>query len=261
MLNMFKVKRIVALTVPPVLTVLMFYLALITWGLLWSLAFMLTGVVISLIIGTLLLKNPFTAMVEGKGILALNIDSTGVIRPFIVGVKAPYIRGKIGGKKIEDAFNRDTVTHIARPQKANKLLEETEKGGIKIEITNEEYNKGRFALFHYPVILYNEQIGTIITKDFLSEKEKETFAEHGVLYLNRKVQELTSVVRDFGRHVVETLRPKDSLLTNKWVWIVIAILVIILIVMFAPAILDVMSNLGNNAIGAVGGGSAPVTPR
>ena len=62
--------------------------------------------------------------------------------------------------------------------------------------------------------------------------EKDTFAEHGVLYLNRKMEELTSVVRDFGRHVVETLKPKQSLFKNKWVIVIIIIFAVILLIIF-----------------------------
>lgn len=137
--------------------------------------------------------------------------------------------------------------------------------GLKIELDELEMNKARFALFHYPVLIYNEQLGTVVTKDFLSEQEKISFAEHGVLYLNRKMEELTSVVRDFGRYVVELTKPQGgSIFTKWWVWVIVIILVALLVIMFAPSVMKVMGATVSSASGAVQtatAGGNPVTIR
>lgn len=202
-------------------------------------------------------------MIEGKGILALNIDSTGIIRPFIVRVASPYVRGFLNKKPVHDVFDRNTVMQLSQPMKNETAAVRSNDGGLTIKLDSDLYNEGRFALFQYPVIIYNEQIRSIITKDFLATQEKDTFAEHGVLYLNRKMEELTSVVRDFGRHVVESLRPRQDWYKSKWVWIAIIVMVAILALMFAPVIISTVreftATAGSSFTNAQASGA--ITPR
>lgn len=268
MLNTFILKKYSALLFVGLINCILWSVGL-RYGLIWALGMLAAGLLMTIIVGNLLLKNPFTDMLEGKGILALNIDSTGVLRPFIVGIEPPYIKGKLGNHKVDDVFNRSTVLNLAAPIKNSikaKTITEGEKaGGIKIELDNDTYNKARFALFHYPVIIYNQQIRSVLTKDFLSGLEKDVFAEHTVIYLNKKLEELTSVVRDFGRHIVELTKPGgQGLLQNKWFWIVIIIVLVILLVMFAPKIIGAIQTMMGTVGGAaenVGGGGGVFTPK
>jgi len=249
MINPFIIKKYAALMVCAMVTTICYSIGTMFYGLLAGIGTMFIGLILSVILGNLLLKTPFSLMLEGKGLLVINLDSTGILRPFIVKVLSPYITGKLGNKNINDVFDRGTVMQMAAPIQngtAAPITEGVKAGGIKIEIDEQAYNKGRFALFHYPVLLYNEQINSVITKDFISEIEKDTFAEHGVLYLNRKMEELTSITRDFARHVVESLKPKENFFANKWVWLIIFIFIIIIVVMFAPSIIE--------SIGVTGGG-------
>ena len=267
MINPFIMKKYAALTLCGVVTTLLYAIGTMFYGLWIGVATFMIGLFLTVILGNLFLKNPFSIMLEGKGLLAINLDSTGILRPFIVKVNSPYIQGKLGKNNIDDVFDRGTVMQLAVPEintiPAEPITEGENKGGIKIELSEKEYNKGRFALFHYPVLLYNEQIKSVITKDFLSEMEKDSFAEHGVLYLNRKMEELTSVTRDFARHVVESLKPKGSIFANKWVWIIIIVFSVILIIMFFPAIVE---SIGSTA-GGFGGaldtiqGDGAIVPR
>ncbi len=251
LLNPFTLKKYAALLIPPMLAVTAFYIGVSQFGLLVGIGLYIVAMIVGLLVGSALLTNPFTQMLEGKGILAINIDSTGILRPFILSVLPPYIKGKLLNKKVDDIFNRSTIAHLAAPIKNKSIAQRTEGGGIKIELDEPQFNEARFQLFHYPVVLYNQQIQSIITKDFLSGMEKDTFAEHGVLYLNRKMEELTSVVRDFGRHVVETLKPKQSLFKNKWVIVIIIIFAVILLVIFLPSIIQFVTGVGGN-IGQAG---------
>lgn len=200
-------------------------------------------IVFSIIISKVLLKNPFSDMLEGKGLLCLNIDSTGILKPFILKVHQPYVKGFIGKTPVNDIYNRSAVISLANPQKLGKATEKTE-GGLHIDISQEEFNQARFGLYHYPALIYNGQLKSLVTKDYLSEKEKSGFAEHGILYLNRKMEELTGILRDFGRYVVELTKPKGSIFQNKWFWIVVVGLVILLALLFAPTIIKQFSGMG-----------------
>lgn len=254
--NPFVIKKYGAIIFACMITSILFFIGFVFWGMIYGLLFLLAGTLLAVVLANILLKNPFTELLEGKGILAFNLDSTGIIRPFIVQVMSPYVRGNLQGKTITDIFDRATVFQMAKPQKAGIATHKND-GGMDIEMTEEEYNKGRFALFHYPVLIFNQQINGLITKDFLADQEKSVFAEHGVLYLNRKMEELTSVVRDFGRYVVENLKPKQSFLTSKWAMIIVIAFIIILIILFAPAFIDMFKSTSNTIFGA----SGTITPR
>lgn len=245
-INVFKIKKLAALLLCSLLSVILFAVGNMYYGFLWGLAWMGAGMILAVVLGTFLLSNPFTSMLEGKGILALNMDSTGIIKPFIVRLDPPYVKGKLGSKTVNDVFDRATVWNLTPPVENETPAIEKKDKTINITLSEKDYNKSRFGLFHYPVIIYNEQLRSLLTKDFFSDKEKDSFAEHGVLYLNRKLEELTSVVRDFGRHVVELTKPKGSFFQSKWVIIVIVIVLIIILAMFAPYI-----------ISAIGGGIGP----
>lgn len=252
MINQFVIRRWASILLTGLLTVISFFIGLNFFGFLYGLACMALGLFISFFIATALIRNPFTGMLEGRGLLALNIDSTGVIKPFNVAVSSPYIVGSLGRKRVTDVFDRDTVFQLTAPKKTEKNLEYTDTG-IKIELTEKEYNKARFALYHYPVLIWNEQVNSILTKEFFSDKEKDAFSEHGVLYLNRKMEELTSAVRDFGRHVVELTKPASNIFKSKWTWIIIGVLVVILVVLFAPSVFNAVAPGAKEAIGTISG--------
>lgn len=243
MINVFKVKKYCALMINSFLSAILMFIGFTYYGIFGGLGFLFVGVLLGVLLGNIFLNNPFTEMLEGKGILTLNIDSTGIIRPFVVAVDSPYIRGFFNKKPVNDVFDRESVNQLATPKKAETSLEQLEDGGVKITLSEKDYNAGRFALFHYPVLIYNSQINNIITKDFLSDQEKSTFAEHGVLYLNRKMEELTSAMLNFGRYVVETLKPKSSIFENKWFWVVLIGALVIMGFMFAPAIISAVKGI------------------
>ena len=200
----------------------------ITYGLMGSIGLFLVGLLVSVMIANVMLRNPFSLMLEGKGIMAINMDSTGILRPFIVNVVSPYIKARFAGKPLNDVFDREAVMQLAVPVENATPAETTKEGGLIIKLSEKEYNAGRFAMFHYPCLIWNAQTNSIITKDWFSEKEKGAFAEHGILYLNRRMEELTTVVRDFGRAVVELLKPERSLLKNKWVLLILIIGLVVL---------------------------------
>jgi hypothetical protein len=287
MFNPFTMKKYAALILSGMLCTICFYIGVSIYSsLLLAMGLLAVGLLVSIVVGILLLNNPFTLMMEGKGILALDLNSTGVIRPFIVKVTTPFIAAKYNGKMIHDVFDRDTVMQLAAPIKARMQLEKKDNGNIVIqldeaellklkqktkegfttlELTEEQYNAGRFALFHYPCIIWNSQVGSILTKDFLSEAEKTTFAEHTIIYLNRKMEELTSIVRDFGRYVVELTKPQGSGMGNKWIWIIVAVGVVILGIIFLPSIISTIKGAGGTASAAIStaGGAvqgATITP-
>lgn len=261
MINIYKVKKYGALITAVSIGSLLTTIGLLWYGIWGGVIFFLCAILCAVGIGVVLLNNPFSAMLEGKGILALNIDSTGIIRPFLINVDNPFIRGKLFKQEVHDVFNREAVHSLAVPRYAKQK----EKDGKKyISLSEEDYNASRFGMDHYPVILYNSNIQSIMTKEFLSEKEKEAFAEHGLLYANRRLEELTGAVRDFGRHVVELTKPGSDWYTSWWFYAIIVVFIIIMLVLFGQPILNAVSGFSSPAAEAVSqatAGSSPVSPR
>jgi hypothetical protein len=210
-------------------------------------------------------------MLEGKGLIVFNLDSTGVIQPFIVNVTSPYIQGSFKGRVVKDVFDRSSIFQLSVPKIHNtpaKLVNEVIDGVptniIKIELTEKKYNENRFAFFHYPALLWNDQLKSFITKDDLSNNEKDTFAEHGVLYLNRKLEELTSVIRDFARYIVELTKPQGSFLGGKLFWIILVVGLVILAAIFAPSIIKtIQGSMGGatNSIQTILNNGQTITPK
>jgi len=263
MINPFIIKKYAALIIVGMFSSIFLLVGTIYYGVPIGIVCMFAGLLTGVIVANLLLKNPFTTMLEGKGILAINLSSTGIMQTFIVKVNPPYIQGKLNGKLVNDVFNRSTVMQLEPPKPANKPAQFLENGGIKIELDKDELNSARFGFFQYPCLIWNNQLHSVLTKDFLSDKEKGAFAEHGILYLNRKTEELTSHIRDFGRYIVETLKPKDNFFANKWVWLIIVVVLIILAALFAPAIINaikpMMAGVGT-AAGAATKAQSAITP-
>jgi len=268
MINPFKIKKYGAFLLLGLFTCICFFIGLRFFSLMYALIVMLIGLIISTLVANQLIKTPFRELGEGNGVLVMNLDSTGVLRFSILGIRSPYVFGKMGKEKISDVWDRSTVLNISTPHKNGSSIEYVQsgpnRGGVRFELDEKSLNESRFGFFHWPVLIWNDQIKSLVTKDFLAEKEKGTFAEHGVLFLNRRVEELTTQIRDFARYVVETTKPKQSIFKNKWVVIIIIVFVVILIILFLPSIISTFKGVYGTASGATKSAfssTAPITPR
>jgi hypothetical protein len=266
MINPFILKKYLALGLGALITGILTEVALISYGIWYALAFMFVGVIISIVVGNMLLKNPFSVMLEGKGILAFDMTSTGIIKPFIVKIAPPYVSGNLRGKEIRDIFDRKAVHTLTAPKKSKGKAEYTEDGGLNLNncLSEDNLNASRFGFFHYPLLIYNSQLKTFITKDWFSEKEMSVFAEHSILYANRKIEDLNSHLRDFARHIVETLRPKGNIFASPWVKWILIIAGIILLALLVPAVIKTISHAGGgvgNAVENIVGGTSTIMPK
>ena len=262
MLNPFIIKRWIATTLSGFFPTLSFAICTVFYSYWIGLASFFITFIIMFFLTKILLSNPFTDMLEGKGLLVISIDSTGIIKPFLIGLKQPYVTGSLDGEKVRDVYDRNTVYQLAAAAKNCGKQEKTKDGKVIITLDDEKFNKSRFGMYQYPVLLYNKQVKSLITKDFLSEQEKESFAEHGILYLNKKMEELTSVVRDFGRYVVELTKPKEEFWKNKWLWFFLIGGIILLALLLGKPVIEQFMSLGKGVGGAVSNvASSPVIPR
>lgn len=265
MLNVFVLKKWSALLLMSFIPLLSFVLTNMYFNFLTAVSVFLFITIMMMMISNKLLDNPFRSMVEGSGLLVIKLDSTGVINPFIATIRQPYVTGRTGGRTITDIFNRKAVFSLSTAGKAD-IIQDEENKVLNLTITEEQFNKSRFGMYHYPVLIYNDQIKSLITKDFLSSQELTVFSDHAVLYLNRKIEELSGFLRDFGRYVVESLKPSDSFMSGKWGWVILGVAILILAVLFGPAIINAVSGSAGGAIssavssGAEAVSNSPVAP-
>lgn len=200
----------------------------------------------SMMIGIAVLKNPFSSILEGKGLLTFNMDSTGILQPFIVGLNAPYIKGRLKGEAIEDIFDRNAVLQMNEPIELNPDSTNVKIDGNKFTFTLDKtaYNRARFQMLHFPVLIWNNQLKTFITKDFLSGQEKSLYSEHTTLYLTKKVEELINTNKNFARAVVDLLKPKGSWASSWIFWVILIGGIILVAVILMPKIVEMLGNSG-----------------
>jgi len=258
MINPFKLKKTAALLMMGLLPTIGWQFGL-NYNILYALMFLAVFMILGFVIGTKLLYNPFSAMLEGAGLLALDLNSTGILRPFICKVNQPFVTGNIGPDKINDVYDMDAVVRLAPPANAGKV--DIKNGKIKIVLDEHQFNNSRYGLFQYPVLIYNSQIKSLLTKDYLSEKEKKSFSEHTVLYLNRKLEEFTSITRDFARYVVELTKPTGNIFQNPIVRVIIIIVVIIMVAFLAKPLIANMAGAAGAAGTAITDMPTPVIPQ
>ena len=266
----FKIKKYGAFLIAAFIPTILFFFGLMSYGLSWAFIFFFAGAVLSMVIGSILISHPLLSMLEGSGILCITIDSTGVMRPFLAQVRAPYIRAKLpGGKTIFTVFDRNTIHYLTNPLKAIARIksgeETSEKTGEKtgeetlvLELPRKDYVKSLFAWGAFPVLIFNSVLGEFYTKEMFCKLETETFVQHLVLYLNRKIDELSNNMRDFARYVVEQTKPKINFFQSKFFWIIIIVVILVLALLFAPQLMKTfgsvqLPSLPSQPINPIGG--------
>lgn len=242
MVNPFKVKKFGAFLLAGFLPTIMFFLALTMYGLLYAYAFFIAGVVLATVVGVKLLSHPLIGVLEGSGLLVLSIDSTGLIKSYLAGVKPPYIGMRTPTKNFSSVFDRNTVSYLVNPEPMQVEKDGSEDIILKLPKTN--YAKSAFSFGGtIPVLIYNSVLEEFYTKEMLASLETDTFVQHLVLHLNRKVDELTNSIRDFTRYIVEQTKPKASIFESKIFWIVLVIVIIIIFMISAPQIMQTLSTV------------------
>jgi hypothetical protein len=266
MINPFKLKKWGALIISSIIPSLFFILVLTSMNnIIWAVGGMILGMLLSVLIGSSLLKNPFSDMLEGKGLLVFNLTSTGIIQAFVMPFEKNFLTGYINGEVVEEYFDRDGTNVINAPKKTKSRVAKTKDGGLLFEINGDELNDARFAFNQYPLLFYNQMSNTFFSKEQLAEFEKKIISYNKLVFLSKKVEDLTMYVKNFGRHIVESLKPKKVIGgMPSWVILLFVIIIIVIVVMM------ILKSGGGNALSGAfssassslgGGGSAVITPK
>lgn len=246
--NLWKVKKWGGIFIAGMLPLFIFMFFLFGgYDILMSLMAAILGVFLGGIIMSLMLKHPFIDLLSGDGLLVLTFDSTGVIKPYIAKVMSPFISTIIDGQKQDTIFDRDSVFYTGLPDKAEISANDPSDGFIHydMKVKKGEETSITFGFLHYPTFIFNKNMGAFLTKDALGKMETEAVIKHLVLYLKKKTEELTSIMRDFARYVIEMSRPKGSMFAgifgNWFFWIALIFGAGVLLYLFWPSIAGIFS--------------------
>lgn len=248
MVNWFKVKRLAGLFLMALIPFVLFLMFLLTgYGLFWATVAWLVGVVLGIIVYKfVLVKHPYIEFLESGGIMVKTIDSTGVIRSFIVDVMPPFIVDKKRKEPI-DYFDRDFAWYEQIPKKVKGafMQKSVDIGGKKYTIfgiPEDALANAQFVEESHITFFWNSPTKTFLTKEVVGRFEKELLTNHLLLYLVEKVKELSTNIRDFARYIVEMTRPqKKGLLSKWWLWLLIALAVGVIIYLAYSAYTGAMS--------------------
>jgi hypothetical protein len=223
---------------------------------------MVFGMVI-IAIGNKILRHPIITMIEGKGLLSMILDSTGLIGCFNVIVNAPKMMGKKPGENLEldETYDVDIMHRIIFPKDAPLVQ------GFEInrdEITGKTFLKNKMilvlpddetkhdTLFQFesrPVFIYNKVMGQFLSRNMLAKNEKHMQLKHSSLNILYKLATLGDVFRDFGRYAGELTRPKPKGLFARWPWLkwvligLVILIIVMIIFMFIPGFSKSFGNL------------------
>jgi uncharacterized membrane protein len=241
-----------------------FIFILFGFGIVYAILVWMLTLVLGILLFGVLTNHPLIKFLEGQGFLALTIDSTGVIEPFVIQIRPPFIKGKLHGKEINSLFDRETIFYMKPPRKGeltNSDIDDPEFTHYDLKVPKGKESQITFAFMQYPTIIYNKNLQEIMTKDALGKMETEGVIKHLVLYLKVKTEELTSAIKDFARYVVEMTKPKQSFLAGKGgiiLIIFIVMVVVIMLILFAPSIMNIIGPMLNTASGSVKGMSGTI---
>lgn len=263
MINPYVIKKWGSLIVASLLPSFFFVLMMSSLGFLWAIIGMLVGALLAIMVGSMMLKNPFSDLLEGKGLLSLNLTSTGILQAFIMPFDKNFIRGYLNGEEVEDYFDRESTFLMNAPKKAASVVHKSENGDLLFKVSNKELQDSRFAFNQYPVLIYNSMSNSFFSKKQLGDFEKKIISYNKLIFLTKKVEDLTVSVKNFARHIVDTLKPKkNGGALPMWVMMIIIVVVIAFVVWM------VISSGGAGAIGgainaagsSIPGAAGPVVP-
>lgn len=235
--NVYKIKRIIGLTVASFVPLsIMIFLLFTTKDVTASVFMGFIAVPLMVLVGGLFINNPFREMIEGKGVIVFDITSSGIIKPFVAYPNMPYIDIKVGKTWFRSIYNRAIGMYLKMPEKAK--LDDKGKN-LKFELPKEKYSKTYFSLADKPVLFWNSKLKTFLTKEVLAEKENALMVENTALQTLDQVRGMRHDLHELTRTVVDQFKPNSlmELLKNPVFVFIVVIVTIFLIFMFVAPML------------------------
>ena len=192
-------------------------------------------VILFVVIGSLLLRNPFMRIFEESEYLLLALSSSGGIIPFTLTPMGKKIQGNIAGNAVEHVYDRNAMIYFDHPR-VGKIYHDEES--VWVQLPKASLNQTQFQMNGVPAYIWNDPLGTFLTKEMLSTMETKTFARHEILYLNHQAKDLNAHMLNFGRYVIDQTKPAFSFLQSGWFkWVLIILLIAGMAYFIGPSLL------------------------
>lgn len=197
--------------------------------------------------------TPFTRMFEGRTFGCITIDSRGQIDFFDVQLQKDSFIGSFMGKIISVPFNQNFFFRISSFFGKGKLIEGPEKYTLTLEKKNINFNLFRTT---YPILIWDKQLNTFITKEWLHEREKKDMLFALGYSIKTDIQEYNKAASSITRAIINLIGSK--LQQQGWIfWLIILLVVGALLWQFWPQINQMLTGTIKSTTGAVGGVTLP----
>lgn len=220
----------------------------------------LCGLIAGILVGFILIDCPWIAVMEGRGLACLELNSTGMANFYLTTTNLPYMIVNAARGKISTLFNRSLSMYIRKEPLPMKMEDKGEN--ITFTMPKSDVSESTFKIYGMPFFIFNSKINSFVSKEMLANQENKIMTEHLALELKERSKEMIARLQDQGRSVMDMLRPSSFLefVSQPYVLaIIIALSLLILLFMFMPKIMPVLNQfLGN--LNLFGSASLPPPP-
>lgn len=220
----------------------------------------LLAVTLVLFFNTLTSMNPWIRAIQGKGILIMDINSTGVGKVYNAIVRNNPIGGvdleiDFGGGNVEKMAYERSITHrIKAPIKAiisfakgKRTIDNSQEPGVMIKLTDDKYQQSIWKFDYLTFAFYDSVAGVLLTKPVLSDTEKQLMIEYISLNEWRELKSLNIQMRNFTRGIFDMIANKMGGLASNPMIIIIIVIVVLLVIVVAAIIF--MPGLAEQVLG------------
>jgi hypothetical protein len=186
--------------------------------------------------------TPLRRIDEGEGLMIIDLNSKGIIKTYTATIKSPFINIRTNEKEISTLYDRDASFSFELPEDI-KQVQYVEKDGKKYLVMELPEKKHYFQFENfYPTFIINTNAGFIYDKERIGKLEEKYMTKTDLNYLKVKLDELSAILRDFARYVVEQLKPKPSIFGNWIIWLIIMLIIGLVLVMVMNYLPSLVSN-------------------
>jgi hypothetical protein len=113
MMNPYVIKKNIALLVVAIVPLIVYVVFSTFYNMLLGIIGMVLSLIIVIPFASLLMRHPFRSIIEGEGLLALDLNSTGILQPFILKKQREWVINEQRG--IMRLYNRRNVHYLKPP--------------------------------------------------------------------------------------------------------------------------------------------------
>jgi hypothetical protein len=239
----YKIKKLLAIEAAAIIP-LIALMGMVLFGIniLFALMFtMFIAIIIGFISSIITSQNAWVQAIEGKNMLCIDLNSSGIVKLFNVEVNVPDIKLNTDKGSEKRIYDRMISFVLKNPEQKMSVYENDKEDNLEFKMPRKDFQKSLFKAGYLNFLVYNSQTGMFLTKEFLAQSEKELMIEYVTLNEWKELKELNKIMRDFTRQTMDTINNSLMGIIDSPIFKIIALLMIILIVgAIGFAFLDIM---------------------